>query len=377
MPTDVPSHGLRLTSTLTEAGELEIRLVDEPVAEPGADEVLIRVEASPINPSDLGSLLGPADPATAKFDNSERPSVTVALPPQTAQAMARRKGLTMSTGLEGAGLVVKAGANAKRLLGKRVTVMGGGMHAQYRVVPAEDCLVLPDDVTSAEGAAAFVNPLTALAMVETMRLEGHKGLVHTAAASNLGQMLVRICREDGVPLVNVVRRPEQAELLRGLGAAHVCDTSAPAFREDLVRALAGTGATMAFDAVGGGRLASDILTAMESAAVGRMAEYSLYGSSEAKQVYIYGSLDPRPIELMRSFGLMWGVGGWLLMPTLHRLGPKVSDQLRRRVVSGLKTLFASHYAREISLAEMLQRDVMLAYTRKATGEKYLVVPGKS
>jgi NADPH2:quinone reductase len=377
MPKTLPSHGLRLTSTLNDAGELEIRLVDEPVPEPRDGEVLIEVEAAPINPTDLGAMLGVADPALARFEGPpERPTVVAPLSPQAAQALARRKGVAMGAGLEGAGLVVKAGANAERLLGKRVAVMGGSMFAQYRAVPAEDCLVLPEGVSSAEGAAPFVNPLTALAMVETMRLEGHKGLVHTAAASNLGQMLVRICQEDGVPLVNIVRRPEQAALLRGLGATHVCDSSAPGFHEDLVQALSETGATLAFDAIGGGRLAGDILTAMETAAVRRMSGFSLYGSSEMKQVYIYGALDRGPTELARTFGLMWGVGGWLLMPILHRLGPERAEQLRRRVQGGLKTIFASRYAREISLAEALQRDVMLAYARKATGEKYLIVPTK-
>jgi hypothetical protein len=272
--------------------------------------------------------------------------------------------------------VVAAGEKGARLLGKRVTVLAGGMYAQYRLAAAEDCLVLPDDVSSAEGASAFVNPLTALAMVETMRLEGHSGLIHTAAASNLGQMLVKICREDKVPLVNIVRRPEQMTLLRDLGATHVCDSSAATFRDDLVQALTETGATLAFDAIAGGRMASEILTAIEKVAQARMTEYAPYGSSLPKQVYIYGILDNAPTELTRSFGMIWGVGGWLMPPILHRIGAERADGLRKRVIAGLKTTFASHYTREISLAEALDPTVMAGYARQATGEKYLINPAK-
>lgn len=377
MTSNTPTHGLQLTSTVTEADGLELRLVEVAVPEPRADQVVIRVEASPINPSDLALLLGPADPRQARREGTaERPVLRAPLSPEAVRALARRKGLALPLGLEGAGVVVAAGADARKLLGKRVAVLAGGMFAQYRAVAAEDCLVLPDAVSCAEGASAFVNPLTALAMIETMRLEGHKGLVHTAAASNLGQMLVKICREDAVPLVNIVRRPQQVELLRGLGATHVCDSSAPSFRDDLIRALDQTGATLAFDAIGGGRMASQILAAIEAVAASRLQDYSPYGSGSPKQVYIYGVLDRSPTELTRSFGMTWGVGGWLMPPILHRIGRERADQLRRRVLGGLKTVFASHYAREISLAEALQPEVLQAYARQATGEKYLINPAK-
>ncbi|CAN7611656.1 zinc-binding dehydrogenase [Phenylobacterium sp. LjRoot225] len=377
MTSDLPAHGLKLISTVTRAGELVLQLVEAPVAAPGADEVVIRVEATPINPSDLGVLLGPADLAAARFEGSaERPTVAIPLSPAAVKALAGRLDRPLSAGNEGAGQVVAAGDAARSLLGKRVAVLAGGMYAQYRTVRAADGLVLPKDVTAAEGASAFVNPLTALAMVETMKLEGHTGLVHTAAASNLGQMLVRICLEEGVPLVNIVRKPEQAELLRSLGARHVCCSSAPGFFEDLVQALGETRATLAFDAIGGGRTAGQILAAMEAVAAAKMTEYSVYGSGQPKQVYIYGALDPSPTELVRNFGLTWGVGGWLMPPVLLRIGPQAAERLRARVLAGLKTVFASRYTREISLAEMLQRETLLAISRKATGEKFLLNPSK-
>src|SRR5438067_2517332 len=372
MPTPLPTHGLTLTSTVSQDGELALELAEAPVLEPGPDQVLIRVEAAPINPSDLILLLGPADLAKARFaGSSDRPQVTVPLPGAAMTALARRVGLPLTPGNEGAGVVVAAGAKAQRLLGKTVAVLAGAMYAEYRLADAADCLVLPPDVTAAEGAAAFVNPLTALAMLETLRLEGHAGLVHTAAASNLGQMLVKLCREDDVPLVNIVRRPEQAELLRKLGARHVCDSSAPSFREDLVQAIRETGAMLAFDAIGGGRIASLILGAMEAVAAERMAGYSPYGSGQPKQVYVYGALDPTPTELVRNFGLAWGVAGWLMPPVLQRIGAEGTQRLRQRVLAGLRTTFASHYTGEISLAEALQKDALLAYSRRATGEKYL------
>lgn len=377
MTSTLPSQGLQLTSTVTEAGELVLQLAELPVPAPGADEVLIRVEAAPINPSDLGVLLGPADFASARFEGpAERPTVVAPLTPAAIEALAGRLDRPLPAGNEGAGVVVATGAGAKALQGKRVAVLAGAMYAEYRVVRAADCLVLPSDVPLAQGAAAFVNPLTALAMVETLRLEGHSGLVHTAAASNLGQMLVKVCLDDRVPLVNIVRKPAQAELLRNLGARYVCDSSAPGFVEDLVKALAETGATLAFDAIGGGPLAGQILGAMEAAAAAKMTEYSVYGTGQPKQIYIYGSLDPGPTELVRNFGLTWGVGGWLMPPVLMRIGPQGAERLRARVLAGLKTVFASRYTREISLAEALQRDVLLAYSRKATGEKYLINPAK-
>jgi len=251
------------------------------------------------------------------------------------------------------------------------------MYAQYRLKKASDCQPLPDGTTAAEGASWFVNPLTALGMTETMKREGHKALVHTAAASNLGQMLNKICLKDGIPLVNIVRSAEQVKLLRGIGARHVLDSTSPRFQEELVDALAETGATIAFDAIGGGKLASQILTAMEIAINKTAKEYSRYGSSIHKQVYIYGGLNTGPIELTRNYGQAWGVGGWLLTPFLQKIGRDGQTPLRQRVVNELKTTFASHYTRTISLPEVLDLKNIAVYNKRATGEKFLINPNKA
>jgi NADPH:quinone reductase len=380
MTSTLPSTGLELRSIITGAGELELSLVNAPMPTPRADEVVVRIEAAPINPSDLGLLLGPADLSTAVASIQDGlPLVKAKIPQGLMKAMAGRLDQSMPVGNEGAGVVVAVGDSreAQALKGKTVAVIGGAMYSQYRCVRATECLVLPADATPADGASAFVNPLTSLSMVETMRLEGHKALVHTAAASNLGQMLNRICLKDGVGLVNVVRDAKQEELLRGLGVPHVCNSSAPSFVDDLNRAIAETGATLAFDAIGGGALASQILTAMEIAAVRAMATYSRYGSPVHKQVYIYGSLDTRPTELRRSYGMAWGVGGWLLFPFLQRLGAEKAAKLRDRVVAELKTTFASHYSHVVSLQEAMQIPNLLACSRRATGEKFLIAPHKA
>ena len=371
--------GLQLRSLVTQDGTLQLSLQHVPTPAPGADEVIVRIEASPINPSDLGLLLGAADAATAKAEGSgDAVILTAAIPPNRMAAMAARVGESMPVGNEGAGTVVQAGESeaAQALLGRTVAILGGAMYAQYRCMRAADCLVLPEGASAADGASCFVNPLTALGMVETMRLEGHTALVHTAAASNLGQMLNRICLADGVALVNIVRSQAQAERLRGQGAAYVCDSAAPDFVADLARAVAETGATLGFDAIGGGTLAGQILTAMEAAA-NAGAAYSRYGSSVHKQVYIYGALDLRPTELSRNFGMVWGLGGWLLTPFLGRIGADGRQRLRARVAAELKTTFASHYTQEISLQETLHPDILLAYSRRATGEKYLINPNKT
>lgn len=368
-------EGLQLRSLVKESGELELSLARVTVAEPKDDEVVIRVEATPINPSDIGLLTGPADMSAAKASGTkERPIVTASIPPNFMRALTARVGQSLPVGNEGAGVVVKAGKNAQGLLGKTVAAIGGAMYAQYRTVRVSDCLVLPDGTKPADGASCFVNPLTALAMVETMRREGHKALVHTAAASNLGQMLAKICLKDGVPLVNIVRKPGQARILREIGTKHICDSSAPTFFDDLTNALVETGATIAFDAIGGGKLASQILTAMEVAASKTATTYSRYGSSAYKQVYIYGGLDTGPTELARSFGFSWGIGGFLLTPFLQKIGPEEGARLRARVVAELKTTFASHYTQTISLVEALQLSTIAAYTKRATGEKYLINP---
>jgi len=370
--------GLELRSLVKNNGELELSLIDVAVPEPGPDQVVVRVEATPINPSDLGLLLGAADVSTARASGTaSHPVTTMKIPEQMMRAMAARVGESMPVGNEGAGVVVKAGSSpeAQALMGKTVTMIGGAMYAQYRCLRHSDCMALPEGATPAEGASCFVNPLTALSMVEVMKREGHKALVHTAAASNLGQMLNKICIKDGVPLVNIVRSPEQAKILRDIGAKHICDSSAPDFMESLVAALVETGATLAFDAIGGGKLAGQILTAMEIAANKTAKEYSRYGSTVHKQVYIYGRLDTRPTELGAGLGMAWGVGGWLLTPFLMKLGADAL-LLRARVMAELKTTFASHYTREISLAEALQPGTIEAYNRRATGEKFLIVPSK-
>ncbi len=303
--------------------------------------------------------------------------VTAKIPPQLLRMTAPREGQSLPVGNEGAGVVVDAGAGAKELVGKTVAILGGAMYAQYRTVKAADALLLHDDATPRDGASCFVNPLTALGMVGTMRLEGHSGLVHTAAASNLGQMLVKICRADGVPLVNIVRKPEQTALLKGLGAEHVVDSSQPGFMDDLIAALDATGATLAFDAIGGGRLAGQILTGMEVVAARKGGgAFTRYGSTTHKQVYIYGGLDTGPTELNRAFGMAWGLGGWLLTYFIQKVGPAEAAKLRQRVADELKTTFASHYTAEISLAEALDPATLVAINKKATGEKYLVVPNK-
>jgi NADPH:quinone reductase-like Zn-dependent oxidoreductase len=371
--------GLELRSLIKKSGELELSLASVPVPEPGPDEILVRVEASPINPSDLGLLVGAADMSTAKTSGTGGAAVVTAKVADGAmKAMAGRLDESMPVGNEGAGVVVKAGSSdaAQALLGKTVAMIGGAMYAQYRCLRAKDVLPLPPGTTPAEGASCFVNPLTSLGMVETMRREGHKALVHTAAASNLGQMLNKICLKDGVDLVNIVRNAEQADILRKLGARHVVDSSAPSFMDDLTNALIETGATLAFDAIGGGRLAGQILTCMETAANKTAKVYSRYGSSVHKQVYIYGGLDLRPTELVRSFGMAWGIGGWLLFPFLQKIGPADGARLRQRVVDELKTTFASHYTKVVSLQEALQLENIAAYGKRATGEKYLINPNK-
>jgi NADPH:quinone reductase-like Zn-dependent oxidoreductase len=279
-------------------------------------------------------------------------------------------------GNEGAGTVLAAGPDLQSWVGRRVGMLGGAMYSQERCLPVTDCLLLPEGATAAEGASCFVNPLTAQAMVETMRREGYEGLIHTAAASNLGLMLNRLCLADGVPLVNVVRSAAQARVLRDAGAREVVDSSAPGFLGELIEAVARTGAMLGFDAVGGGPLAGQLLTAMEVAASRKASAYSRYGSSAPKQVYVYGSLDPGPTELTRSFGLTWSLGGWLLTPFLQKVGPARVQAMKERVARELRTTFASHYAREISLLELLQPEVVAASARRATGEKFLVNPSR-
>ncbi|MBM3646578.1 MAG: NADH oxidase [Alphaproteobacteria bacterium] len=371
--------GLQLRSLIKKSGELELTLVEVAIPEPGPEQVVVKVEATPINPSDLGLLLGPADMSTAKATGSGTATkVTAQVPAQALPFLAARLDQAMPVGNEGAGTVVKAGSSeaAQRLLGKTVSMIGGAMYAQYRLLKATDCQALPAGTTAAEGASWFVNPLTALGMTETMKREGHKALVHTAAASNLGQMLNKICQEDGIGLVNIVRNAAQAKLLRDIGAKHVVDSTSPGFTDELTQALVETGATIAFDAIGGGKLASQILTAMEIALNKTAKEYSRYGSTTHKQVYIYGSLNTGAVELTRNYGMAWSVGGWLLTPFLQKVGRPEQVRLRERAVNSLKTTFASHYTKVVSLPEVLDLKNIAVYNKRATGEKFLINPNK-
>ena len=377
--TDLKSKEIR--SEITSEGKLNLSIVTSEVPTPSDDEVLIKVEASPINPSDLGLLISfAADLDSISSQGSGDNTVTsMGIHPGLMQSMKPRIDKSMKVGNEGGGVIVDAGKNAKNLIGKTVGVAGGAMYSQYRCLPAMSCLVMNEGTTSAEAASSFVNPLTALGFTETMKLENHSALVHTAAASNLGQMLVKICLADDIPLVNIVRKEEHVELLKNLGAKYICNTSDENFMKNLIDCLVETGATLGFDATGGGnegKLAGQILSAMEVAANKNATEYSRYGSDTYKQVYIYGGLDPTPTVLNRSFGLSWGLGGWLLTPFIGRVGMEKFQEMRDRVAKEIKTTFASSYTKEVSLEEMLEPDAIKTYAKQATGTKYLVTPHK-
>ncbi|QIB50359.1 zinc-binding dehydrogenase [Pseudomonas sp. OIL-1] len=368
---------IELTSTISEDNKLELALREIEIPQPGENQVVIRIEAAPINPSDLGVMFSAADMTTAKQSGSaDRPVISADVPAKFMGAVEKRVGKSIPVGNEGAGTVVAAGSSAaaKSLMGKTVAFIGGGSYRKYLCANVQSCLELEPGTTAAEGASSFVNPLTALAMVETMRAEGHKAIVHAAAASNLGQMLNRICIADGIDLVNIVRKPEQEALLRDLGAKYVVNSSSDSFMADLTQALIDTGATIAFDPIGGGRLASDILTCMEAAVSRNMTEYSVYGSDIYKQVYIYGGLDRGPITLNRTFGFAWGVNGFLLFNALGKLGKDTAAAMRKRIAAEIKTTFASHYTHEVSLAGALQLDAISVYGKQATGEKFLIKP---
>ena len=379
MSTSIPKTALQLRSHLKASGELEISLAEVAVPEPGPDDVVIRVEATPINPSDLGLLVGGADMGSAvQSGTRDRPVITAKVPAPAMRAMAARMDQSMPVGNEGAGVVVKAGSSpaAQALLGKMVAGLGGEMYSQYRMLNVAQCLALPDGTSAKDGASCFVNPLTALSFVETMRMQGRTGIVHTAAASNLGQMLVKICQKDNVALVNIVRSKAQADLLKGLGAKYIIDSSSPNFMEELITALAETKTTLGFDAIGGGPLAGQLLVAMEAAASRNMKEFSRYGSGQETQVYIYGRLDMSQTQVPPGVGFAWNLGGYLLTPFLQKAGPEVRAKMRQRVVDELTTTFASHYTAEISLAQALDLTTLQAYNAKATGTKYLINPAK-
>ncbi|MEM1404709.1 MAG: zinc-binding dehydrogenase [Pseudomonadota bacterium] len=367
----------QLRSHVTEDAVLRLSIEETEIPDPAPHEVLVRVEATPINPSDLGLLFGAADMTSVRFSgSSDAPVVEADVPANGMRMMAGRIGQSLPVGNEGAGVVVAAGDSpeAQALLGKTVGMFGGELYADYRCLPAAMCLPLKEGTTAEQGASCFVNPMTALGMTETMRMEGHSALIHTAAASNLGQMLNRICIADDIPLVNVVRKDEQSALLKDLGAKLVVNSSSDNFQSELLAAIDASGATLAFDAIGGGRLVSELLSAMEASAVKRMEEYSRYGSTTFKQVYIYGSLDFSPTTLNRNFGFAWNLSGWLLPNFLARAGGEVAGRMRARVADEIDTTFASHYSARVGLAGALSPEAMAVYGKQATGEKFLIEP---
>lgn len=375
--TDIPAtHKVMLTLVKAE-GQLEVFLEERPMPRPKAHEVLVKVLATPINPSDLGLLVGAADMGTAKAgERNGLPMISANISDAGMRAMQGRVGDALPIGNEGCGIVVAAGENpdAQALIGKMVAMLGGEIYAEYRCLPVQMCMELPDGTDPKDGASCFVNPLTSLAFTEVAKAGGHKALVHTAAASNLGQMLVKICAADGLELVNIVRSEEQAELLKGLGSRYVVNSQDSDFMEQLIAALVETGATLAFDAIGGGKLGGQILTAMEAAAVKRMTVYSRYGSDAYKELYIYGGLDMGPTQFTRNFGFSWSINGFLLTPFMAKAGPEVVARMRKRVANELTTTFKSHYSQEISLTDALKLDVVQAYNAKRTGDKYLIRP---
>ena len=375
------SHSKQIRSIVTSEGNIEISIVrvDKPI--PADDEVLIEVHAAPINPSDIGLLLTFAgDLSNINISESGDDLVaSIKIHPGLMASMKPRLDKSLAVGNEGAGIVVDAGKNVKELIGKTVGLAGGSMYSQYVCVPAINCLVMEEGTTPKEAASSFVNPLTALSFIETMKMENHSAIVHTAAASNLGQMLVKICKDDGIPLVNIVRKQEQVDILKNIGAEYVCNTSDPDFMKTLIKAVVETGATLGFDATGGGNngeLPGQILSAMEVAANKNSKEYSRYGSETYKQVYIYGGLDQTPSILKRSYGMSWGLGGWLLTPMLGKIGMDKFQTMRARIAKEIKTTFASTYIQEISLEEMLQPEIINSFAKHKTGNKYLVNPQK-
>jgi NADPH:quinone reductase len=375
--TDLPATNTTMLTEVKPNGTMELYLAALPMPTPKDHEVLVKVLATPINPSDLGLMVGAADTSSARaIERDGLPGLAMDVPDAGMRFMASRVGQAMPIGNEGCGVVVAAGASeaAQALMGKTVALIGGEIYAEYRCLAAMACMPLPDGTAPEDGASCFVNPLTSLGFTETMKMEGYKGIVHAAAASNLGQMLVKICKADGIPLVNIVRSAEQVALLKGIGAEIVLNSTDADFAEQLTEAIYQTEAFIGFDPIGGGKLAGQILGCMEAAAVKRMTAYSRYGSDQMKQLYIYGALDVGPTILNRNFGLTWGLGGWLLTPFMAKAGGEIVGRMRARVAAELTTTFKSHYSHRVSLAEAVNVATMQAYNAKRTGEKYLIVP---
>lgn len=369
-----PSLSTQWRSRISAQGELTLTLDDVALPEPTADEVIVRVDAAPINPADLGLLFGPADRASLVFEQHDgKPSIRGRVPDSRLATVQARLDQALPLGNEGAGMVIAAGIDAQHLLG-RVVALRDRMFTTHRLAKAADCLPMRDGISAEQAAAALINPMTALGMVETLRREGHRGLIHTAAASNLGQMLVKLCLADGIPLINIVRHPEQVDLLRALGATHVLDSSAPGFNTALIDAIEATGATLAFDAIGGGSTADTLLAAMEAALLRTTGGYSRYGSPVHKQVYVYGMLDPSPRVLSGGYGMAWGIGGWLMSWCLASLDEADRQRLRERVIAEIDTTFASQYALRLPLAQALSADAVKVYGTPRTGQKVLLLP---
>lgn len=370
--------GVSLVSTISYEGSLRIELRQVPVAPPAADEVVIRVQACPVNPSDMSLMLGPVDADTLRVDRvSGRNVITGSIPADRLPALKRRWDQPVAIGNEGAGTVVAAGSGVSHLKGVKCAAFPmSGMFATYRVVNAADLIALPDDLEPEEAAAMFVNPLTVLAMLETLQREGHSAIVHSAAASNLGQMLVRMCGVEKIPLVNIVRHEEQVGLLRALGAQWVVSSSSPEFDRELFEAIEATGATLLFDAVGGGGLTDRVLRTMEAVGEKNLSAFSRYGSKQPKQAYVYSNLDPGPTQLSRAYGMSWNVSPFSLPFILEKLGRDVRARMQERVLQDIRSTFLSRYTGTIGLEQLLDLEMVRKITRRATASKYLLDPSR-
>ena len=365
---------IQMQSCVHESGTVECTLIEIELPEPGPDDVVVKIEAAPINPSDLGLMFGAADLSTLRAaERDGQPAVILDVPDAAMRAMAPRIGHWMAVGNEGSGRVIAAGKSdaAQALMGQRVGMFGGEMYAGHRCLPASQCMAFPENISAEQAASCFVNPMTALGFMETRLMEGQQAIVQTAAASNLGQMLLRLCQADDVPLVNIVRSDEQVALLKSKGAEWVLNSQAESFMKDLIAALVATGATLTFDAIGGGRGVNRILTAMEIAAA-QTGPWSRYGSEELKQAYIYGQLDLGATELTRGYGWVWSVSGWLLTPFMKRAGPEVVARMQQRVLEEIDTTFASQYSSRLSLAEAITVEAVEDYCARKTGQKTLL-----
>lgn len=364
--------GKQLFTTLSSDGTLTVAVEDVTFPKPTGNQVLVKMEAAPINPSDLAILTSAADLENAEYS----PGKFVAKMPEPFNSAAKaRHGQKLPAGNEGAGTVVATGDSdmAKALNGQRVACVPGNAYSQYCIADAAMCLPLGDH-SSEDGASAFVNPMTALGFAENAKMDGQKAIVHTAAASNLGQMLIKICQEDDIELVNIVRKAQHVDLLKGLGAKHVVNSSDDDFMQQLRTAIDATDAFYGFDPIGGGHATDNVFKAMEQVAVSKMTEYNRYGSNQQKRMFIYGRLDLGPTILTPSYGFGWTLSGWLLTPFLANAGMETVGRMRQRVLENLTTTFASSYKAKVNLEQMLEKDAVIDYRAMKTGEKYLVTP---